>query len=49
MLPVFVVKVAEIIVGVAIGNVASDALDKGIDVAKKVVEDVKAKKAESQK
>ena len=40
MLPI-VVKVVQIAVGVAVGNLASDALDKGIDVAKKIV---KAKK-----
>ena len=41
MLPVFVVKVAEIVVGVAVGMKASDALDKGVEVIKKVVEDKK--------
>ena len=38
MLPVVVVKVVEIAVGVAIGNLASDTLDKVIDGVKKVVE-----------
>lgn len=38
MLPVVLVKVVEIAVGVAIGNVASDTLDKAIDGVKKVVE-----------
>lgn len=47
MLPVFVVKVVEIAVGYAVGVKASDALDKGIEVAKKVV--VKAKKNGAQK
>lgn len=41
MLPVVIAKVVQIAVGVAVGNLASDALDKGIDVAKKIV---KAKK-----
>lgn len=45
MLPV-VVKVVQIAVGVAIGNVASDTFDKAIDGVKKVVE---AKKKGSQK
>lgn len=38
MLPVVVAKVVEIAVGVAIGNLASDGLDKAIDGIKKVVE-----------
>lgn len=38
MLPLVVVKVVEIAVGVAIGNLASDAMDKAIDGVKKVVE-----------
>lgn len=38
MLPVVVVKVVQIAAGVFVGNVASDALDKGIEVVKKVVE-----------
>lgn len=46
MLPVFIVKVAEIAVGYAVGVKASDALNKGIDVVKKVVE---AKKSEAHK
>lgn len=41
MLPVFVVKVVEIAVGVAVGNMASDAVDKVVDTVQKVV---KAKK-----
>lgn len=41
MLPVFVVKVAEIAVGYMVGAKASDALDKGIEVVKKVVESKK--------
>lgn len=46
MLPVFVVKVVEIAVGYAVGVKASDALDKGVKVVKKVVE---AKKNGAQK
>lgn len=42
MLPVVVAKVVEIAVGVAVGNMASDAVDKTIEVIKK---GVKAKKA----
>jgi hypothetical protein len=38
MLPVAVVKIVEIAVGYAVGVKASDALDKGIEVVKKVVE-----------
>lgn len=38
MLPLVVVKVAEIAAGVLVGVKASDALDKGIEVVKKVVE-----------
>lgn len=49
MLPVFVVQVAKIAAGYVVGTLASEALDKGVEVAKKVVDDVKAKKAESQK
>ena len=41
MLPVFVVKVVEIAVGYAVGVKASDALDKGVEVIKKVVESKK--------
>lgn len=41
MLPVFVVKVVEIAAGYVVGTLASDALDKGVEVAKKIV---KAKK-----
>lgn len=41
MLPVVIVKIVQIAAGVAVGNLASDALDKGIEVAKKIV---KAKK-----
>ena len=37
MFPVVVVKVVQIAVGVAVGNLASDTLDKGIEVVKKVV------------
>ena len=33
-----IVKVAQIAVGVAVGNVASDAYDKVVDTVKKVVE-----------
>lgn len=46
MLPVFVVKVAEIAVGYVVGVKASDALNKGTKVIKKVVE---AKKNGAQK
>jgi hypothetical protein len=46
MLPVFVVKVVEIAVGYAVGVKASDAVDKGVEVVKKLVE---AKKKGSQK
>lgn len=46
MLPVFVAKVVEIAVGYAVGVKASDALDKGVEVVKKIVE---AKKQGSQK
>ena len=42
MLPVVVAKVVQIAVGVAVGNMASDALDKTIDAVKKVVESKKA-------
>lgn len=38
MLPFAVVKVVEIAAGVLVGVKASDALDKGIEVVKKVVE-----------
>lgn len=38
MLPVFVVKVVEIAVGYTVGVKANDALNKGIEVVKKVVE-----------
>ena len=38
MLPVFIVKVAQIAAGIVVGNVASDTLDKAIDSVKKVVE-----------
>ena len=44
MLPVFIVKVAQIAAGVVVGSVASDALDKVVVGVKKVVE---AKKKES--
>ncbi len=47
MLPVFVVKVVEIAVGYAVGVKASDAVDKGVEVIKKVVE--AKKKAGAQK
>lgn len=43
MVPVFVVKVVEIAVGYAVGVKASDALDKGVEVIKKVVEAKKEK------
>ena len=43
MLPVFIVKVVEVAVGVAIGNLASDTVDKVVDGVKKIVE---AKKGE---
>ena len=46
MLPVFVGKVVEIAVGYVVGVKASDALDKGVEVVKKIVE---AKKQGSQK
>lgn len=46
MLPVFVVRVAEIAVGIAVGLKAGEALNKGVEVAKKVVE---AKRKGSQK
>ena len=42
MLPV-VIKIAQIAVGVAVGNVASDTVDKVVDAAVKIV---KAKKGE---
>ncbi len=42
MLPVVVAKVVEIAVGVAVGNMASDAVDKAIEGIKKVVEAKKA-------
>lgn len=42
MLPVVVAKVVQIAVGVAVGNMASDAMDKVIDSVKKVVESKKA-------
>lgn len=42
MLPNVVVKVVEIAAGVFVGVKASDALDKGIEVIKKVVEAKKA-------
>ena len=38
MLPVAIVKVVEIAAGVLVGVKTSDALDKGIEVVKKVVE-----------
>ena len=38
MLPVAVVKVVQIAAGYVVGTLASDALDKGIDVVKKVIE-----------
>ena len=41
MLPIAIVKVVEIAAGVLVGVKASDTLDKGIEVVKKVV---KAKK-----
>jgi hypothetical protein len=41
MLPVFVVKVVEIAAGIVVGNAASNAVDKVVEVTKKVV---KAKK-----
>lgn len=41
MLPVFVVKVAEIAVGLAIGNLAGEAVNKVPKVVKKVVEQKK--------
>ena len=44
MLKVFVKRVVEIAVGCAIGVTAADALDKGVEVIKKVVE---AKRNES--
>ena len=43
MLPVFVVKVAQIAAGYVVGTLASDALNKATDSIKKVV---KAKKEE---
>lgn len=45
MLPLFVVKVVQIAAGVAVGNLASDAVDKVVEVAKKAVEAKKGKKA----
>ena len=41
MLPVFVVKVVEIAVGYTVGVKANEAMNKGIKVIKKVVEDKK--------
>lgn len=41
MLPVFVVKVVEIAVGYTVGVKASEALDKGVEVVKKVVKSKK--------
>ena len=38
MLPVFVVKVVEIAVGYTVGVKANEALNKGAEVIKKVVE-----------
>lgn len=38
MLPVVIVKIAQIAVGVAVGNVASDAFDKVLEETKKVIE-----------
>ena len=46
MLPVFVVKVVQIAAGYVVGSMASDALNKGTEIVKKVVE---AKKNEAQK
>lgn len=43
MLPI-VVKIAQIAVGVAVGNMASDTVDKVVDAVAKVV---KAKKGEA--
>lgn len=48
MLPV-VVKVVQIAAGVAVGNLASDTLDKALVGAGKVVKKIKAKKKEAQK
>lgn len=42
MLPVVIAKIAQIAVGVAVGNVASDAFDKAVEGIKKVVEAKKA-------
>lgn len=44
MLPIAVVKIVEIAAGYVVGTLASDALNKGTKVIKKVVE---SKKAES--
>ena len=41
MLPVFVVKVVQIAAGYVVGVKASDALDKGVEVVKKVVKNKK--------
>ena len=38
MLPVFVVKVVEIATGYVVGTLASDALNKGVEITKKIVE-----------
>ena len=42
MLPIAIVKVVEIAAGVLVGVKASDAVDKGVEVIKKVVESKKA-------
>lgn len=46
MLPVFVVKVAEIAIGLAVGSLAHDAVNKGEQAVKKVI-DKKKKEKES--
>lgn len=44
MLPVFVVKVAEIAIGLAVGSLAHDAVNKGEEAIKKVIKDKKKEK-----
>ena len=46
MLPVAIVKVVQIAAGYVVGTLASDALNKGTEVVKKMYE---AKKNEAQK
>jgi hypothetical protein len=45
MLPVVIVKVVQIAAGIVVGNLASDAVDKVVVEAKKIVEKKKAEKA----